>query len=418
MNSRALIQGIGKVTAKWCKQRKREEREASAQLNRWDAMTRRHSMSIKEAAWSVMDQAYLKASANGTLPAHARQIMYAARGEILRLTGKDQLEDAYFTQTLLPDYINENSNAQTWDVVYDARGHFQEPHGSSEVSLGTINVRDYLKRVASHEFRQIAAGIIGGDRYPTQGPKHRFGAILFIEKEGFKPLFDRVSLAQRFDLAIMSTKGVSNTASRMLFDQLCGQHKIPLFVLHDFDADGFKILGTLSNDTRRYSFANSIQVIDLGLRLTDVQECKLESEAVSRKRSAEDMLIEYGASNEEIDFLESRRVELNAFPSDQLIAWLERKLTENGIEKVIPDAETQSLAYRRAIEATELQKAIDGITPKIRDRASKTPIPKGLDRQIRKLLKENPAMAWDKAVTQLARQRACIALGGMTKETP
>ena len=45
-------------------------------------------MTIREAAWQVMPQAYLKASSGGTLPAHARQIMYAARGEIQRLTGR------------------------------------------------------------------------------------------------------------------------------------------------------------------------------------------------------------------------------------------------------------------------------------------------------------------------------------------
>ena len=43
-----------------------------------------------------------RASANNTLPANARQIMYAARKYIQERTGK-QLNDTYFTQTLLPD---------------------------------------------------------------------------------------------------------------------------------------------------------------------------------------------------------------------------------------------------------------------------------------------------------------------------
>jgi hypothetical protein len=48
------------------------------------------AMSVAEAAWAVMEDAYLKVSNNPggpPLPAKARQIMYAARGEILRLTG-------------------------------------------------------------------------------------------------------------------------------------------------------------------------------------------------------------------------------------------------------------------------------------------------------------------------------------------
>src|SRR5208337_1609111 len=64
------------------------------------------------AAARVMEKAYMKASANGTLPANARQVMYAARGEIQALTGKP-LNDQYFTQTLLPNYIKENE--LSWD---------------------------------------------------------------------------------------------------------------------------------------------------------------------------------------------------------------------------------------------------------------------------------------------------------------
>ena len=51
-----------------------------------------------------MEEAYLKASAEGTLPAHARQIMYQARAASRSAPG-EQLDDAYFTQNLLPSYM-------------------------------------------------------------------------------------------------------------------------------------------------------------------------------------------------------------------------------------------------------------------------------------------------------------------------
>ena len=78
-----------------------------------------------------------------------------------------------------------------------------------------------------------------------------------------------MQLAERFDIAIMSTKGISVTASRRLADELCSRYDIPLFVLHDFDKSGLTILKTLKQDTRRYAFSNAIEVIDLGLRLDD-----------------------------------------------------------------------------------------------------------------------------------------------------
>ena len=92
--------------------------------------TRHASATPPSRSWR---QAYLKASANGTLPAHARQIMYAARGYIQRHADRElgHKFDQYFTQQLLPDYI-EIDMASDWNVVYDARGNFTEPHTKRE----------------------------------------------------------------------------------------------------------------------------------------------------------------------------------------------------------------------------------------------------------------------------------------------
>jgi hypothetical protein len=90
----AIIKG---VTAKWCKQRKAEEKAESARLRREERMIRyARPMSIRDAPFEVMEEAYLKASANNTLPASARQTMYAARPQILALSERDWLDDAAF----------------------------------------------------------------------------------------------------------------------------------------------------------------------------------------------------------------------------------------------------------------------------------------------------------------------------------
>ena len=158
--------------------------------------------------------------------------------------------DQYFTQQLLPEYIEETGVA--WNVVYDARGHFHEPHTEHEVPLGTLQVRD-TSTGRSYGPPELSFKL-SDERFPTFGPHHRYGAVLFIEKEGFMPLFEAVQLAERYDLAIMSTKGMSVTASRRLVEELCGRHGIPLLLLHDFDKSGFSIAGTLQRDTRRYTF--------------------------------------------------------------------------------------------------------------------------------------------------------------------
>jgi hypothetical protein len=221
MKAADIISAVERVTKKWAKQRRREEKQTSARRNRANVMIRRRSVSIKDAAWAIMHDAYMKASAQGTLPAHARQIMYAARPYIQATATRDlgARFDQYFTQQLLPEYIE--LACVSWNVVYDARGHFHEPHTGHEVPLGTLQVRNYLAGVRSHTTPALSFKL-SDERFPTVGPANRYGAVLFIEKEGFMPLFEAVQLAERYDLAIMSTKGMSVTASRTLAEEICG----------------------------------------------------------------------------------------------------------------------------------------------------------------------------------------------------
>ena len=277
MKSEALIDAITGVTKRWTKQRKREERERSAAANRHHYLVRRYTVSIREAAWRVMEDAFMKASANNKLWANARQIMYAARPKIAQLADRElgAKFDKYFTQTLLPDYIAAKRPAWASRVAFDARGHFTEPHGDTEIGLGTLQVRDYLADIRKHEVLEPIFDV-WEEHYPTRGPKNRFAGILFLEKEGFAPLLEEVQLAERYDLAIMSTKGMSVTAARELVQELCATHDIPLLVLHDFDISGFTIFGTLRDSTRRFTYRREFRVIDLGLRLADIKGLERE----------------------------------------------------------------------------------------------------------------------------------------------
>ncbi len=408
MKAKSIIAAVEGVTSKWAKQRKREEREASARQNRYYRMTRYSIVTVRDAAWRVMEKAYLKASANGTLPAHARQIMYAARGDIQQLADRNlgSRFDQYFTQQLLPDYIEEKGVA--WNVVYDARGHFAEPHDEhrqGEIALGTLQVRNYLARIDQHTIGDGLDIELGSKTFPTCGPRNRFGAVLFIEKEGFMPLFEEVQLAKRYDLAIMSTKGMSVTASRLLVDRLCGRHGIPLLVLHDFDKAGFSILGTLRRSTRRYSFRGNFEVIDLGLRLDDIDG--LEAEEVSYRELEEAMeanLEQNGATADEIDFLRSQRVELNAMASDEFVEFIEGKLDEHGIKKVVPDDGVLEQACRRARLRHEFNKRLEKIREDARKAVDAMPLIGDLHDKIVSSLAEEPELAWDEALAEIVKE--------------
>lgn len=217
------LKGITKtVTKGWTAQRKREERSPRARHYRTEYM---YSDRVyqKDVAWEVIPKAYAKASSNGKYPAHARQIFYAGRPEIQERTGRP-LRSVYFTQSLLPMYINEHPEAAGWWIVYDARGRLLEPHTDEQVPLGTLEVAKYLKAIRSHVTR-FDFHTSFDTSYSTRGPTNRISAMLFIEKEGFNELFKAVKLAERYDLAIMSSKGQSVVAARALVDELVSVRK-------------------------------------------------------------------------------------------------------------------------------------------------------------------------------------------------
>ena len=301
-----------------------------------------------------------------------------------------------------------------WDVAYDARGHFTEPHdnGKNSFGIGTLEVRNYL--AGFHDPSFIEAGF-SQSKVETNGPKGNFGAVLFIEKEGFAPLFRAAQIAEKFDIAIMSTKGMSVVAARVLADEMCSQHDIPLLLLHDFDKAGFSIAGTLQRDTRRYEFQNSIEVVDLGLSLADVAAMELESEYQHHPKGRKSALIanlqENGASHEEIVFMfrdfdrlrSTRRVELNAMTSPQFVAYVERKLRENGIAKVVPDQDLLAEVYTGMERGRRLEDAAKELGEIDMEGFES---PEDLEKRVKEALEKKPHIRWDAAIEAIVAEAA------------
>jgi hypothetical protein len=378
------------------------------------------AMTLVDAAYQVMEAAYLKASDDGKLPAKARQIMYAARPDILRLTGRDKFSDKDFTQKWLPNYLAEHpKETADWNVVYDARGHLKEPHTGLSVPLGTLQVRRY---VGEPTVLGEAVELNASDSFPTHGPVNRYENVLFIEKEGFDELFEAVKLAERYDLAIMSTKGVSVTAARLLLDKIMPQIN-KVFVLHDLDISGFSILGTLGTTSRRYAFTNKINIVDLGLRLGDAEEMGLDPETVEVKAKAKERyarrgtLKRHGATAKEIEFLcpevdddddeavvsDCQRIELNAMTSRELVDFIEEKLEEHGVKKLVPDEETLIEHAKRLKEQAIAQRVLDRLGPYIKRKAeaATADLPDDLTQMVEEALTDDPKKPWDEALAGL-----------------
>jgi hypothetical protein len=363
------------------------------------------TITTKDAAWAVMEEAYLKTSNGGTLPANARQIMYAARTRILEMTGKPSLDDKYFTQNLLPKFLKEHPELmEDWDVVFDARGHLIEPHTGRRVALGTLGVRAYLGARRTGKASEKLNLNMGGDLYPTVGPQNRYRGILFVEKEGFDPLLEASGIAAMFDIAIASTKGMSVIAIRKLLDEIQTDGPVDVYAFHDMDISGRTIFGTLTTDGWRYELKNDVTIHDLGLRYEDVVEMGLEAEPFDLGKQdvakLRETLKRHGASKGEIDMLlvQRRRVELNAMTSDQFIAFLKRRLIECGAKKVIPDTTMLQKAWRRGLVRQQLEGRIELLRADAERDAAAAGIPADLGERVGKRLEEDPHLSWDEAV--------------------
>ena len=397
---------VRSVTKKWAKVRKAEERDDSRRERRLELLTRSHNEKQRDVAFELMPDAYAKVSGPKNLWANARQIMYSCRGEIQKRSDKT-LGTNYFTQTLLPDFLKANPRLTAkWKIAYDDRGHFADPHSGLMIGLGTVAVRNYIEKV--HEL-EIKTAAIASAHVKTLGPHGAYSGVLYIEKEGFQALFDEVQLAQRFDLAIMSCKGNSVIAARELVDEICHRWNIPLFILHDFDKAGFSIrAGFMQKQSRRYTFQNRIKVYDLGLRMVDVRrliddgkdEKAAKSKASPEKRYAN--MRKNGATHDEADYLLTRRVELNAFTSEELVEFIERKLTEHNVKKIVPSKTDLAATYRTMSRGREVEKLIKRELKKL-DSTSPITVPRDLKEQVEDYLEQHPEKRWDAAVAAIVK---------------
>jgi hypothetical protein len=190
---------------------------------------------------------------------------------------------------------------------------------------------------------------------------------------------------------------------------MCAAYNIPLYVLTDFDKSGFVGAGTFERDNRRYTYENEIKVKRLGLRLEDVQAI-----ATQRGVSIDDFteeafdkgkpearrynLLLNGATEEEAEFLLNRRVELNALRSDELVAFVERKLQANNVRKLVPQRADLADAYRHFKRSVRIRQLVEQELAKPEAIA----VPADLFKRVRAYLVEHSEVPWDVAVAVIA----------------
>jgi hypothetical protein len=341
VDAHAILDAVQGVTKDWCRQQKREERAASARVNRHAALMKTHRVTLKDAVFAVMAAAVAQASGGGRVVFPKRNLYYSVRKLIQEHTA-EELDWKYFEGALLRQW--EAEHGQIGGMYCDPRGYFIEPHTAKVVPLGTREVEAY------------------------QIPAWHYDKIVYVEKKGFHGLFQEARLAERYDLGIMCAEGYSSEAGKLLLARAEQAQEMTIACFHDADPYGYNIARKLGGATRA---GQRVHVIDAGLRLREALDMGLEPETFYRDRALPQGL--------ELDDLERdhfegewtgewrgrrkvyrcRRVELNDLASDpdRFVAWVEGKLREHGCARKLVPPRKEVLVQAALWRDTTLQSA-------------------------------------------------------------
>jgi hypothetical protein len=91
-------------------------------------------------------------------------------------------------------------------------------------------------------------------------------------------------------------------------------------------------------------------------------------------------------------------------PSDVFVRFIERKLTEYGVHKVMPADDVLESHARCVITRTLLNIQLDDIRPYVDAASARIELPSDLRQQVEAALRLRPDIPWDLAIAAIARR--------------
>ena len=93
-------------------------------------------------------------------------------------------------------------------------------------------------------------------------------------------------------------------------------------------------------------------------------------------------------------------MELNALSSDQLVSFIEEKLIEHGVRKVVPPLSDLERAYHLFADGERVEKIVQDALH-LSAGGTEIAVPADLELRVQQYLSEHPAVRWDEAVAQI-----------------
>lgn len=325
------------------------------------------------------------ASGGGKYRYSLRQLYYAVRPHVLD-GGHPEVDYNHFAR-VITNYEAEKGDLE--GMYRDPRGTLYHPHLRRDIPLGTLAVEEYER------------------------PEWTFNKILYCEKEGLTHLLKAEGWPERHDCALMSSKGFAGRAARDVLDLLGDTgEELTFFCIHDADASGGLIYQSLQEATTARA-ARRVKIINLGLEPWEALEMDLQVERFEVKGGKDLPVARYVRDYNDArppagrgwrEWLQGRRVELNAMTSPQFVAWLDQKMAPHNAGKVVPpapvlDRELRAAtvdAARRRLQAEILREANFGARAQALADAARVAAEAGgvLRRRLAADLVDNPARRW------------------------
>lgn len=268
-------------------------------------------------------EAFNKASNNGRYAITARQIWYKLREIAPIVESKNTYND--FTQEILTEWIDANPECED-KINFSDRGNFYV--NGSQIGLGTANVRNFVNTLGTADNTFNCYGGVNSTMHIEDNfnLEYKYDKVLYIEKTGFDAIFKAEKVAEKYNMIIVSGQGFSTRAAKTLLYEF-QKMGLKLYCLHDLDISGVYILDSFRTTNKK--FKHKIYIENLGVTFEDVERYGIEPEKVKIKKEDTKKLL--SLPYEYIQFFNAgdmyRRVELNAFTTEQMLEILDRKLS-------------------------------------------------------------------------------------------
>ena len=293
----------------------RERKTASREIIR--------PLSKKALAFKNMDTAYRMASSGGKYNITARQMYYKLRELIADETWETGTSTYNtFTQDWLTQWLDDHPEHES-KVHFSDRGVFIVDKKS--VGIGSANVQDFLYNERSRQNHFTLNAEIELRLEHDYDVSYRYDKVLYVEKTGFNSLFLAEGIPDKYNMIIVSGQGYGSRSARKLLHEL-QQKGLEIYCMHDLDVYGVGILESLR--TANDKFKHDIDVIDLGVTPEDVAYYEIIPEKVKLEYERLYEMKPHHQNFFEISNGYSRRVELNAFTTEQLLEIIDDKLKD------------------------------------------------------------------------------------------